>query len=748
LNEINSSKGRKCTLGNLHIKNSEWRNCKVSLEILGETVKTTVGTIEGYTAEFFELSYDYKGLLNTRKYTKFFKIFAHYLYRYTQSTGIKLPPYNGKSIDSAKKLYEVLLESDKDRDVKNKLADIRWSDICPDSPDMNHAKLCLYLFDIEMEDFFITECTDRLHREWKGIPFDTPVSITEFSSKFAVPIIKAALVHPLFRYYFGAEVYQSSDKAITPLTHIYEVRELLKRCVSFDHLNNVHIIPPITGTVRYVKESAQLLSKEHEYTLHDFLFLTGWVAHKTAKHPNYLINSSIQELVSCIDAEICQDKSICQEVSETLMQQNFLIENGKFKVRSYRLVCAAYYASCCLNSVPIQDEDSVLTFKKKADEFLYPYLTRYLQDADGNDLVVLGEDFFKNADAAAFYSVSVIANLDFQHRELLLNSICMGEASDFSIPNRPKQELYIYILVNVLCTNDIEISSELRKKIFEVTFGKTLYSFQIAQWDYIKDTSVFYEKEIHRSMKRSMSLKECGDKEYSVGQPMYNFICGKTGEDAENNLWQKASALAFDAFGNRKGLDDVNAFLNEIPTLTTFEVTSQNIETALAYHMLAYSMSDVRMFNPNIAFEDFSKSFSDIFNNLIRADYIVRMSNEIYCQNNVDYKSLYLPCGVYRCVCQYELEIIEQQENKVNLEKEVAEQYYYWLNRELEDGNIRYAMLMSRMLMCTDFYKNGYNIGEAGILPTLEEIIYKNRNIIMNKENPILLPYDKFQRYL
>ena len=337
---------------------------------------------------------------------------------------------------------------------------------------------------------------------------------------------------------------------------------------------------------------------------------------------------------------------------------------------------------------------------------------------------------------------SMMHKLDDSIRIPLIELFCTS-ANDFSLHNRKKQVISIYILTYLLY-EACDMPQELRKKVFLSTYGRSMYKIQHDSWQQIHASSSFYETFARDSFQQACELI---DGEYVKQPSSFFFLYGYLHSEMQfetftqkevvhyikdaDNLLKYASYIQAQSWfqGNRKParkLIDCLKLLSD--HLYNHLITAPNdniMKYVYASHYFCYAISNLynnKTLDQTILISTDNRLltimiYTDFYNRRYHAAY----HNARYLEPN---HAIFLINAPIRVLCSTQF----NNYIAIPLSEEMRKHYKRWLR--FETG--RYKFLMIRLLSYTDFFETLDKDEKIELLSDCESMLEKTD----------FLPYD------
>ena len=496
---------------------------------------------------------------------------------------------------------------------------------------------------------------------------------------------------------------------------ISELQELLKISASYS-ANGVYVGLPISNILNHITE--WYTQERREYTFYTLLDIAGELAITASFHSEHIIHPKQLTADSTLVSQIYNDLS-----SGTVKW----ITNKKFTIRQYRLVFWGLGQALKYNRMR--------TAPQQILDDLYKNFKKDMNEQNSNHT----EWYFDNI---LCFTCAMMHKLDDSIRIPLIELFCTS-ANDFSLPNRKKQVISIYILTYLLYET-CDMPQELRKKVFLSTYGRSMYKIQHDSWQQINASSSFYETFARDSFQQACELI---DGEY-VKQPssfffLYGYLHSNldfetlTPKDSNayiknaDNLLIYASKLQAQSWfqGNRKPagkLMDCLKLLSDHLYNRLITAPDDNImKYVYASHYFCYAISNLynnKTLDQTILISTDNRLltimiYTDFYNRRYHAAY----HNARYLEPN---HAIFLINAPIRVLCSTRFHHC----NSIPLNEGMRKHYKRWLR--FETG--RYKFLMMRLLSYTDFFENLTKAEKMELLSDCESTLEKTE----------FLPYD------
>jgi len=526
-------------------------------------------------------------------------------------------------------------------------------------------------------------------------------------------IITEVNQQPLMQYLFGkrSEYWE-------------EYYELLRSIAHYDN-GTVTVAPPVYTLLNQLKSSIDAYAKEKFYTSCDLYDLLGKLALSATRNDNDCYNIVFDEY-SNIQQMIVED--LQNDIKKRVfpwITYNCENDNYRFSLKQYRLIFAAIAKANEVNRyLQNQDHNSEALANQILNEMgLYvddvkSAMTNYDIDTSYGDSRTPNHVTWK-FDSLIVYSTALCLSVSTEIFYWLIDKLC-DISSDFSVKNkqRIRQEGAISIICNLMCEKN-NILPNVQCEMFQRTYGKSIYYYQISSWNIIHNISPFFANKVAESMELACRIDGNG---YAKIDPYFVFLVGHLGQTTKDKLdpllvsaCELQSEIWSPVYNNSE--DNLNYYREKISeklrviSLKKDDPVANISSLCYACNILLYALSDIERGSTKSGLSwCFQRAYDnnpdwaiDLNELIVFCDYYNRRLNRKYdtnCLNQITGSNdFFMLCGPYRVTSVKEITQIIRNK-KVQLSNK-AEQYEKWY--EVECG--RYKVLLARLLLiCTDYF--------------------------------------------
>lgn len=582
------------------------------------------------------------------------------------------------------------------------------------------------------ETYKIKHFIDHIIRHFPSIFVDSNCIKTEESVdeqqryflRVAEDILNAVNQQPLMAYLFNKST-----------AYLDEYRNLIYSITQYDN-GEIVITPPVETLYDILKQQINQLVFGKCFSAHDLLCAIGKWAESASnnKEGYYYITDISSEIegISIID--------IHKEASKKA-RKLFEFNNGKYKfaLKQYRLIFQAMKLAENYNESLINNPSEI---DHIIDDITNKIIT-YTSEANEKDHTVWAFDDLID------FSETLRMDLDGLLVHGVTNEL-IECANDFSVSNREYQEKAIAVLSYMLCENRFLKTDDI-KRVFEATYGKSIYKFQIDAWPHLQRTTKIFTEQLKNACSNACKIESINNKNYSCADPYYVFLYGalfdekiKLGDctiDSSENFLQYCCVLQSNTW--REILSNVNtneenvikALASPLKYLikysdyerqstmitmnTPYLVYGCNMFFYTVFDCIRHGTLDIKdLFNEvrsdnnfgTLTAEDVCSNFCQV---ILFNDYMTRKLskpyNEVFCSSqstmkgNPNNSSLMLLCGSFRLTSLPALLNLFSKEHRYDIAKneEMKEQYATYLN--YEEGRFK-ILLIRLLLLCSNYF--------------------------------------------
>ena len=526
-------------------------------------------------------------------------------------------------------------------------------------------------------------------------------------------IIKEAKKYPLLDYLLSDEI-----------AGVYrrEVVEILKRIIKYaDKTGKVELNPIVSSMLQWIKDIVYNDFCPHrEYSAEDFFNVCGMLAEEATGNTDYIFS---------VDGRKKYCKVPCFEaIKEDVLYHRLSVgwcnsvgkDKFKFAFKQYRLLFLAMYKAKQVNNKELNlnrvIEKIVLLGDENASE----------------DHKMINFKF----DTIVVFGAAFLMSLDKRNYESAINLLC-EYASDFSVSNRKKQAASIYVLSYLLFEN-CPMEYNLREKVFDITYGHTMYPLQVSEWECIIKNSRYYRNRVSFYKENLAETDTAGNVKY---QPLFFFLYHSVGSKAEARDVMGIDGFLQSAFDARRKTwfeEECIDIFGTIKSLLSFaykNIESTNIQDKIklayglqaVFYAVANIVNDEKKTDNQMFIESLKKAFENrdfkdmFFKCMYFSDYTLRKHNPLYNNGKIQ-DGLYLLCGCFRVTSA-----IKFDNPFFKIDDNMIRDYKMWLRNEKG----RYLILLMRMLSYCDGFED--EIKDEKLLMEINEATAKGVEF---------LPYD------
>lgn len=511
---------------------------------------------------------------------------------------------------------------------------------------------------------------------------------------------------------YETDLQKQEDRYIKRCSEYHKAYLILLRSSfgsSLDGESTPKVMPAVASLNKFIYKTLEKICSNTEYTVRDIIKAYGDLA--STVDGQYRFNKdNIDELNASDDLK--NDIKNIQNGHEIIIRKSTSSLTGyTFEIKLYRIFFRAVCDAIQLNSDSSVDYPTMFRNVFKLCKIILKK----------SDLVNLERSSLEDI---IIYSAVLIKHLDEKIRTGFIKYL-IKESTNYTVAYRSKQILAIYILTIVLSENSDLLTSDLRDKIYSVTYATSAYKLLTMQLETLKEQSKYLENEITRKITENFNQTEL----ISEYQPFYFFYYDIPFSSNSDKISQYFSSSAsdvkqfcHDAFLLRKSTWDRNESSDSIGKIKelisrgieikkTFNITEKGpfVTRMFSYAINALMYAITNILNYDNTHKDSLRSYlnsimseNTIFLDLIFfSDSTVRKSNKTYMErsNLQNNENMYILCGAYRLFCA-----IGHCPStiKYELDSEMLSTYEFVFYK----GKGRYLLLMSYMLSFTNFFES------------------------------------------